>query len=223
MVFAAIAVAALLVESVLVVRTLSADHESAGADVRVERLVPPRSLPSRGMLVSSRVRADGSVAVTQWIRSPQGIDQVTILAPGSTGAPGSPRVANVRLVGDGGAVLADGIAVGSSPRQVRLDRPTSVLQVTYVLDGVAERSSTVPGRLLVQALATGLVTNARSGPTIVTAEAPVGAEVLNLACSDARSSVELLRPCGNPDGTGWQVRLSPTASVGRVVAQVDLG
>ncbi|MDF1606004.1 hypothetical protein [Nocardioides sp. YIM 152315] len=217
--FAFAAAAALLVEGVLLVGAVRSGDETGPAELRGDGLLPPSALPSQGMLVVGQIRADGSVEVTQWIRS---FDAITGLRLSEWSAPGAPRPTDLRLVAADGTILADEGSGEVEPRGVRLDRPTSLVRATYVLNGTTDESSTKPGRRLVPAVSVGLESTPQAGPTFVQVRAPVGGEVLSLACDDARSPVDLLRPCGQPVGTGWQVRLSADARADRVAALVDL-
>jgi hypothetical protein len=212
-------VVVLLVECVFLIRSFESGDDGQGGRKMVAPLVAPALLPPQGTLVTSTVRADGTVAVTQWLQSTDGLDQVTLSAP-TVGASDPARATGLRLVDTDGTVLADGITVTDRPKRVRFDFPTRLIRATYVLDGVADRSDTVSDRLLVNALSLRME-GADPGPTIVEVTAPVEGVVRNLACADARSPVTLVRPCGAPIGDGWRVRLDPEDLTARVQAQVD--
>jgi hypothetical protein len=184
----------------------------------VDRPLIPAALPSRGALVVSEVRRDGSIAVTHWVRSDDALGEVSLSAPA---AGGPVRATDGRLVTASGAVLADDLTVGAEPLRVRVPGSATVVRATYVLHGVTDRSGSVDGRLLAEAVALDVDAPAELGPTVVVVAAPDG-QVLNLACANARSGVDLLRPCGSPAGSGWRVRLPAASRDDRVTAQVDV-
>jgi hypothetical protein len=219
-VIAVVALLLLLAECAVIVRGLRAeDSEPDAVPALPVPLSPPDALPAEGAFVRSEVRADGSIAVTHWIRAADDIDELTLAAPAPTDGSGSVRAVDARVVAADGTVQADDLTIDAEIRRVRLKQPTRLLRATYVLRGAVDRSSTVDGRL--RALAVSLeVDAAETGPAVVLVTG--AGEVLNLACANARSGVELLRPCGSPDGAGWRVRLPAERSADRVVAQVDV-
>lgn len=211
----------LLVEGVAIVRSLSAEDERQLPQSGVTLpLVAPDELPATGALVLSEVRADGSVEVTQWIRSGDGIDRALVTAPG--GSAEGVSVTGGRLVAADGTVIADDLTATAEPRGLRFADPTTMVRATYVLRGVAEESGTVAGRVVAQAVSLDLSIPAQTGPTVVVVAAAENGVVRNLACTNARSAVALLRPCGAPDGSRWRVRLPPERRTDRVAAQVDV-
>ncbi len=222
---AVVAIVVLVVELVVIVRSVRARDDgldAAGAD-RVPP-VPPAALPLQGALVRSVVRPDGSIAVTQWLRSADEIDKVTLSVPTPVGGRETPRAEDVRLVGDDGTVLADHLTVDTASQEVRFAYPTRLVRATYVLGDAVDRSSSVDGRVRALLVALDVDFATRTGPTVVQVSgAPAGAEVLNLACANARSRVALLRPCGAPSGSGWRVRLPAVSAEDQVTAQIDLG
>lgn len=218
---AAVLVVVVLVELVVLVRALRTGDQPPATTRRTPALVVPEDVPPRGALVTSRVRADGRVSVTQWLSSPEVLDQVSVSLPSVEPTEGV-RATGVRLVARDGTVLADDLTVDRQPLQVDFGHPTSLVRATYVLTGVSTRSETDPGRVLVRALSLHLDGGSLTGPTVVVVAAPAGGAVRNLACVDARSAVTLAHPCGKPAGSDWQVHLTPSGPTERVEAQVDL-
>ncbi|KQW53120.1 hypothetical protein ASC77_02130 [Nocardioides sp. Root1257] len=217
---AVVGVAVLVVEGIALARTIGS-QESARRDVATP-LQAPADLPVEGSLVLSRIRADGTVEVTQWIRSTEDITELSVAAPDvGVGADGV-SVTGARLVAADGTSLADDLTVTAEPRVVGLESPTTMVRATYVLRGAAEQSGTVRGRVLARAVALDLSFPAQAGPTVVVVAAAGDGVVRNLACANAQSSVALLRPCGTPDGTRWRVRLPPAGRGDVVAAQVDV-
>jgi hypothetical protein len=214
----------LLVECVVVVRSMDfGGSDPDAAPAAPVALSPPDALPDRGALVRSEVRADGSIAVTHWIRGAGDIDEISLAAPPVVGGDGTFRAVNGRLVAADGTVLAAHLTVGAEPRRIRFDAPTRLLRATYVLRGAVDRSSTVDGRIRALTVSLDVDAAAEAGPTVLVVNAVPGAgEVLNLACANARSGAALLRPCGSPDGAGWRVRLPAGSREDRVVAQLDV-
>ncbi len=214
------AVAAVVVVDALLVAWAIASAEDEAVVNGPERLVAPSTMPTQGSLVVSEVRADGTVAVTQWIRGPEPLGSVTFSSPATSERV---RVTDSQLVAEDGTVLAEGFGAGATSERVPVDGPSRLVRATYVLDGVTEVSSDVPGRLLVQAVALPAVAADDAGPVVVeVAGAEADSVVRNLACSDPGSSVAIQRPCGSPDGSAWRVRLTGGHRDEIVTAQVDL-
>jgi hypothetical protein len=213
----------LLLECVAIVRSLRSDSAGLFPPSRgVAPLAAPAELPAKGALVRSVVEADGSVEVTQWIRSGDSIGEITLSAPEGA-ADAAVRATDGRIVAADGTILADHLAVDAAPKRVRFANPTTLVRATYVLRGAVVSSDSVDGRLLARVVALDLDFPAQGGPTVVVVAAGgTGGEVRNLACVNARSPVALMRPCGAPDGSRWLVRLPPESRTDRVTAQVDL-
>lgn len=219
----AVGVVLLALECVAIVRSVRSDD--SGPQQRAPAALPllaPADLPERGALVISEIRADGSVRVSQWVRDGDGIDELSLVAPTTSTGSGSVRATDGRVVAADGTVVADGLTIGSTPRVVRTDDPTTMLRATYVLRGAVDRSATVTGRLSARVVSLDADLSAVSGPTVVVVDVQGGGEVQSLACANARSDVALLRPCGRPDGTRWRVRLDAAGRGDRVAAVVDL-
>jgi hypothetical protein len=213
----------LVLECVAIVRYLrSDDSDPQSAAPAAHPLLAPADLPERGSLVLSEIRADGSVEVSHWFRDGNGIDELSLAAPVTNGRAGSIRATGGRVVAADGTVIADDLTIGAEPRLVRFDDSTTMLRATYVLRGAVERSATVTGRLTARVVSLEADLSTLSGPTVAVVAVPTGGEVRGLACADARSDVELLRPCGAPDGSRWRVRLDPVSREDRVTAVVDL-
>ena len=94
----------------------------------------------------------------------------------------------------------------------------SRVHVSYIMSGVVVPSTSVAERALVRVTSVDLViTNDPVPKTLLV----TGGEVLAAACT-AADRTDQPRPCGNPDGNAWRVRLSASARDDRVMAQVDL-
>ncbi len=212
----------ILIECAVIVRAgRSDDGRDLPASADTVALVAPHELPARGALVLSEVRPDGTVGVSQWIRSPEGFSELSVAAPDLTGVDGL-SVTDGRVVAADGTVLADDLPDSEGPSVVRFDRSTTMVRATYVLQGGTAGSPTVEGRVLAQAVSLDLSYPDQTGPTVVVVAAAGSGVVRNLACANARSTVALLRPCGEPDGLRWRVRLPSESRLDRVVAQVDM-
>ena len=218
-----IGVAVLLLEFIAIARSMrSDDPEEPDPPAAGLPLLAPDELPERGALVLSEVRADGSVRVSQWFRSGDGLDELLLTAPQVAGAAGPIRATGGRLVAADGTVIADDLTVGAEPRLVRFADSTTMVRATYVLRGAVERSATVDGRLRAVVVALDVDLSPLSGPTVAVVETQTGGQILGLACGNSRSEVELVRPCGTPDGARWRVRLPPVSREDRVTATVDV-
>lgn len=218
-----VGVVVLLVEFIAIARSLRSDEpDEPDPPAAALPLLAPDELPELGSLVLSEVRADGSVRVTQWLRSGDGIDELLLTAPTVAGAADPISATDGRLVGSDGTVIADDLTIGAEPRLVRFADSTTMVRATYVLRGAVERSSTAAGRLRALAVSLDVDLSSLSGPTVAVVETQTGGEILGLACGNARSEVALVRPCGTPDGSRWRVRLPPVSREDRVTATVDV-
>lgn len=216
---AVVGVALLLVEGVALVRGI--DSEESAHRLGTLPLQPPADLPPEGSLVLSTVRAaNGTVEVTQWIRSGDDITTLSVSAP-DLGDAGAVTATDAHVVAADGTTIVDDLTVGAEPRELVLDTPTRLVRATYVLRGAADESATVEGRVLARVVSIDLGFPTQTGPTVVVVGAAGEGVVRNLACADARSAVALLRPCGTPDGDRWRVRLPPEGRDDAVAAQVD--
>lgn len=210
----------LVVGAVLGVRAALDEGSSPAAEpeaVRVDVGRPPAALPVTGSAVESRVRADGDVVVTQWIRSRFPVTDLGVRTP-PDGA-GAVLVGNVTVVADGKAVAPLKDATDPALHFTFLV-PAELVRVRYVLAGAVVKSPSVPGRALVRS--TFLRTDYRplQGPTVVTVTAP---EVLSMTCNDPRTVLSSPRPCGRATDGGWRVTLRGNDRQDEVMAQVDLG
>ncbi len=218
-----VGVVVLLVEFFAIARSLRSDEpDERDPPAAGLPLLAPDALPERGALVLSEIRADGSVRVSHWFRSGDGLDELLLTAPTVAGSADPIRATGGRLVAADGTVIADDLTVGARPRLVRFADSTTMVRATYVLRGAVERSATVDGRLRASVVSLDADLSSLSGPTVAVVETPTGGEVLGLACGNARSEVELVRPCGTPDGARWRVRLPPVSREDRVTATVDV-
>ena len=126
---AALAVA-LAVTLVLVVVAVGGDSGQQGDD-QGEAPAPPAELPLLGSYITSEVRADGTINVTQWIRSWATFSSLTLSAYDAPLPPGEPVARDLRAVDSAGRVLVAGAVVGTQPRELDLGRPTRFLELTY--------------------------------------------------------------------------------------------
>jgi hypothetical protein len=179
----------------------------------------PPALSAPGALVSSEVRASGTIRVIHWIRAQAPISQIVVAVPDRPLPPGPPLARRVRVEEAGGTVLAVTSRVGSRPRALALSRPARLFRLTYELTGVVDRSASVTGRALAGVTFLHVDFARRTGPTEVTV---TGSRVLNLGCVPTAAD-PVSRPCGAPDGQGWSVTLPTAERDGQVIAQLDLG
>jgi hypothetical protein len=195
--------------------------ERAGPPVVVAWPGPPRppALSQPGAVVSSEVRASGTIRVIHWIRARAPVSQVVVAVPDRPLPPGPPFARGLRVDEVGGTVLAVSSRVGSRPRALVLSRPARLFRLTYELTGVVDRSASVTGRALAGVTFLHVDFARRTGPTEVTV---TGSRVLNVGCV-ATAADPVSRPCGAPGGQGWSVTLPIAEPDGQVVAQLDLG
>jgi hypothetical protein len=218
-VLAAVLGIVIVVGAALGVRAALDDDSSATTDpeaARVDVGRPPVELPVNGSAIRSRVRVDGDVVVTQWIRSKFPVTDLGVRTPPDEA--GAALVGNVTVVADGRAVAPLKDAADPALRFTFLV-PAELVRVRYVLTRAVARSPSVPGRALVRS--TFLRTEYRplQGPTVVTVTAP---EVLSMTCSDPRAVLSSPRPCGSATAGGWRVTLRANDRQDEVMAQVDL-
>ena len=195
------------------------DHEPTAADPtpgRADVGVPPDELPVTGSAIESRLKADGDIVVTQWIRSRIPVTRLAVRTPPDTA--GGVRVGEVTVVADGEAVppLQD---AATRPLRFSFGAPAQLVHVRYVLTRALDRSSSVPGRALVRRTFLRVDQHPQQGPTVVTVKAP---EVLSLSCSTPRPVLSTPRPCGSATAGGWRVTLRGGDRRNEVMAQVGL-
>ena len=224
MVVALVVVAALALALVGVL-VLRGDSEGTTGPDGTQLLVPaegldePVRLPEVGSFVDARVQPDGSVAVTQWVRGPRAIDEIEVRALRPLQVPGDPHAVGLEVrTGQGELSLADD-GVGVEPRTLALVRPTLLVRLTYVLEGVSAESPSVAGRALVDAVALDVDFAGERGPARVQVG---GRRILSLACTPQRAGVRSQRTCGGTREGGWSVNLMAREYDDRVTAQVDL-
>jgi hypothetical protein len=216
----AVVAAVLVVECVVLVDALRDDNDPgppAKAAAAARSLELPPVLAASGNFVRSNVRPNGTIRVTQWIRSHTDVDRITLSSYDADPPGGAPVANHLDVVDGGGQVAASDVEVGPDPRVVVFLVPTRVLRLTYTLRGAMDVSGSVPGRALAVPLL-DVDYDGQDGPTTLEV---TGVEVLNLACTDPVPSAEP-RPCGEPDETGWRVTLEGSDRDDRVTAQVDL-
>lgn len=212
----------IVAEYVVLLRTLGPDDppDPPGATLARTSTEPPDELRSTGTSVRSVLQLDGRIRVTQWVRVPAAVDEITLASYAPEESDEPPVATGVEIISASGRVVLSEGEVGADPRTVPLG-PARVLRLTYDLTGAMSMSGSVPGRALAASVALDVAYPGEAAATVEvmvedTVEA-TGAEVLTLACGR-----DDLRPCGRPDDAGWRVRLSGAARDDRVSAQVDL-
>lgn len=176
----------------------------------------PEGLDPDEGYVETRVHADGTMEVRQWMHADEALERVTLRIPRVTSA-GQLAAQDVEVLADGEPVEGRGeITYFAAAYDLG---GASEVELRYRLVGAVERSSSAPGRAL--AVATAL--DARFSPApareVRVVKAP---EVLSLAC--ARSADASPVPCGTPDGDGeWHVELAGRRAADRVIASVTIG
>jgi hypothetical protein len=218
----AIGLAAVGVEAVVLLSSLRHDSTDprAGATAASALVAPPPALPSRGSFVASNVQGDGTIQVTQWIRSPTAVSRLGLAAYDTPLPTARPRATDLEVTTGDGTVLVSGLVVTTRRQVVDLEKPARVLRMTYSLEGVVDRSGSVTGRALAGVTFLDVDYPSAGGPTTVEV---TGGQVLNLACAAAEVETTPRRPCGAPDAVGWSVTLSEKDRDDRVTAQLDLG
>jgi hypothetical protein len=178
--------------------------------------VAPSGLAADEGYTETRVHADGTMEVRQWIRADEPLERLTLHVPRVTSAG--------QLGADRVEVLADGARV-EGREEISYFNATydlggaSEVELRYRLVGALQRSDSAPGRAL--AVATGL--EARFSPAVAREVRVVKApEVLSLACTPSADVSPV--PCGTPDGAGeWHVDLAGRRVSERVVASLTVG
>jgi hypothetical protein len=190
-------------------------RDDDGAD-RQGTWAAPTGLRADEGYVETRVHADGTVEVHQWVRADEALDRLTLRVPRVTSAG--------RLAADDVEVLADGERVRGR-EEISFFAATYDLagarevEVRYRLLGALQLSDSAPGRAL--AVATGLEARFAPAPAreVRVVKAP---EVLSLACTPSPDVSPV--PCGTPDGEGeWHVDLTGRRLAERVVASLTVG
>ncbi|MDR7253815.1 hypothetical protein J2X46_002805 [Nocardioides sp. BE266] len=176
----------------------------------------PAGLKADEGYVETRVHADGSMEVRQWIHADEPIDRVTLRVPHVSSA-GQLAAEDVEVLADGTPVAGqDEITYFTAAYD--LGGATEV-ELRYRLVGAIQRSDSAAGRAL--AVVTGLEARFSPAPAreVRVVKAP---EVLSLACAPVADGSPV--PCGKPDGDGeWHVDLSGARTTDRVLASVTVG
>lgn len=202
------------------------DDSVAGAPDRSAVVQLPRLVPSPGVLVRSRVRADASLRVTQWIRPGSVLlSELTLRvlpAPGD-GPPAAIELRDLRIRADA-RVLAEPVAELVSGQRVAVPFYGYVraIRLDYVLEGAVIRSeSSAPGRGLAR-LNLVQVAGPGTDQTHVFETRVLerrGGSVLSMACGDVTG---VLQSCGRGVARGWQTSVHGSATARPVVSVVDL-
>jgi hypothetical protein len=207
-----------LVLTAVLVRAALKERSATTAQRPVAKSIPnpPPAAPKQGSYVESRVAANGTVRVRQWVRSRNPLFAVRLEMPAAPGGDRVPRATNVVVTSDQ-ALLNQPAFVGSTGQRLFFNAPPKVVYLSYILKGAVDMSPSVPGRALARATSMHIEYSPLAGPTRVTL---VSAKVLSMACSD--SPVSDPRPCGHPGDGRWSVLLKGKNRTDTVVAQVDL-
>ena len=181
----------------------------------------PVRLPARGAFVDVRVQPDGTVDVTQWLRSGNAISELTLAVFDSPqiDVPGpGPQATDVQVSTSQGTVVLADPTIGAEPRTIDLVRPSLLVQLDYTLTGVTETQSSPPGRALIGTVFLDTAFEGEQGRERVQVG---GRRILSLACIDPEAELAL-SPCGGEREGGWSVNLKGGNLDDRVTAQVDL-
>lgn len=212
----------LILVVVLAVALVVAPHGHAPATDRPSGArsvapTPPGELPKVGSYVESRIRRDGRIAVTQWVRTRKPLRAVDLALPRVRPQGRPVRAVRVRIIADG-SVVAGPRFVGRAGRHVVLDNPSTTIRVRYTLRGLVDRSTSAGGRAIARATALRVRHGAgRRGPTRIDV---VAAKMLSVTCLSAPEAQP--RPCGAPRRGRWHVVLRGPRRDDVVQAQVDL-
>ena len=223
----AIVTAAALVVVVAAAWSARSAHSSAQA---IRPLPQSRTSPGAheaSLVVTVRIGADGSLAVTEQLSDPPAGKSVVFWAPPSVEGAGIPtgQQAHPRVSELTGSV--DGRIMSPVPSGVqrwtiaRIANGAQVVAVAYRVNGVVVRSTPAPaGRAIevITPLLLGAATPARVQVT-VTAAAPV--TILGLNCPRARPANVV---CGQQVGEQWEATFGPGVSTNAqlLTAQVNL-
>lgn len=212
------AVAALVLAAVLVVFVVRGGHEGEPG-ARGPGPVPavPIRLAPQSAVVQARITASGEVVVRQWIRSTPTLFGIHLSPPPAAAGSSPVRVRDVQVFANG----------GPAPGAERLEKDREYYPfragahdvfVSYRLVGAVERIGSVAGRALATVTAPEVDLNP---PLVASTYAVSGGDVLNLACA-APVDGAVPVPCGEPNDSGWQVRLDKAHLNHVVTAQLDL-
>lgn len=201
---------------VFVLTSATSDTPERGLPPNVAAPDPPRLLARRESYVETKVLPNGEVAVRQWIRAGEPIDQLSLALPSIAGM-ADLAATDVQVTAEGQPV--DGPASISGRRVTYSFDPTVNLQVSYLLSGAVKRSSSAAGRALAMATTLDVTYAPRAEQETRVVRAP---EVLSLACSSSPQEPPV--PCGADYGDGqWRVELTGADVVDRVTAVLTIG
>lgn len=198
--------------------------DASGRGARAAVPPPPEGLAGPGSWVESRVGADGTVEVQQWIRSAVPVERLQLTTADPDAFPGTVESTGVRVSTFDGARLAARGAVGTRTSNVRLRNPATEIYLRYSIAGdtLSDETSTIAGRSVARVLAMDVVFEGQDGPTVRVVGGP-GSTVLNAGCLSPAAGLDAPpRPCGAPRGDGgWQVELDGEQRQDRVIAQLE--
>lgn len=198
-----------------------ADAPAAGASPTA--LTPTPALRGVGSFTQARVRADGTVRVSQWLQAERPFTSVRLRLPAGTGddpAGTSVFATELRVVPDGDAPEnVNARITGLSPRSFYF-APSTLVHLTYRLHNAVQISPENPDRAFVRVTALDVRNSFSTGPRTVRV---VGGDVLAMGCTTITpSGAPNPRSCGAPRGKGWQVELTDAQTDDVVTAQIDL-
>jgi hypothetical protein len=168
-------------------------------------------------VVQARISASGDVLVRQWIRSASTVYGIHVSPPSAAVGASPVRVRDVRVFANG--EQAWGAERLENEREYYpLGSGTHDVFVSYHLVGAVKRIGSVAGRALATVTAVDVAVNP---PLVATTYTVSGGDVLNLACASPQEGAVPV-PCGQPNDSGWQVRLDKAHRMDAVTAQLDL-
>lgn len=175
---------------------------------------PPVTLVPGESYVRTTVRPDGTLSVSHWVMTERLVTTVSLSGPEALTVLGNAVAVDMRVVADDAIVPGPTTATDRTV-SFQFD-PSRKIQVDYVLEGVTERSGSVPGRALTRAAS--LVVGIEPPPVQVT-QSIGGVQVLSVACVSASAA---MTPCGRAEEGVWYVEFGGDTPPPVIISQVNL-
>jgi len=175
---------------------------------------PPSALAGPGSYVDARVQPGGTVRVTQWVRSTDGLRAVSLVAQPRSGRDAAATGLRLRA---GGRPVAGPSSVGHDVVGYRWRTSARVVRLTYTLGGVVDETRTTARRTVLASTFLAVRYPGKSGPTVVRVS---GAGVRGVSCAPV-TGAGTPAPCGRQvTSADWQVVLKGADRSHRVLTRL---
>lgn len=189
--------------------------DAAGVNRSLAR--PPAAAPSVGVYTEATIMGDGTQSVTQWVLADSSLREIVLSLPRDAQSGNGVEIDDVQVDAAGYRATNTEGQLGEQPARYYLAVPARQVRIRYVRQGGVRTSSSRPDRALVAVTPLAIGPRAAvDGPSVIQV---TGGELLSGSCTPARSAP---RPCGEPTGDRWKVRLDAGQRDDRVGVQLNL-